>query len=559
MGPPDILFEANNKFKEDLKEVGLELQLKKSACYIDEKFRNEEWHRRRGSLPEGKLDKDDPNCTDFGIEVCNIPFGIESYIKGYLSRRQRRILKGFDKAKRLLDPATTSHPDIPTRQMLFLLTLACFQHQPDYWCRHLRPDYTGDFAAAIDEGVSSLVTMSTGLDIKNLPAFVQERMRLPISSGGGGLRSAHDRRYAQFVGGLTQCLPDFLDRSDMRGNTIEGRLNLPSIKDVLGVDSFSFPVENPLTTLLMKMPNSNLVKGLRFAWTQLKENVQEAGGSIDDLDDERHLLAMNENSMGFYKNGSQAESVTNALTRELEGIRARKAAKEAKEMDKNEPMRWAWEATKWAKSQWMHCPVDDLGYLPNRLYPSIWAQHLGVPDPALKGFDNFYFGMNGTKVDAYGNNLMTAALPGGGFKRLHNSLQYLISQIMETGGMITDREAENFLANKVPEKYMRRYNKNLSMNKAQHKGKQKAPDSITPDIQVHNYPVGKKGGNDSGAQSNTLPAIFEVKTFYPSNTRMGHNTNDTYNPGDRRAQGIYSEYRKKFEGLDKNSLPTLRK
>ena len=117
--------------------------------------------------------------------------------------------------------------------------------------------------------------------------------------------------------------------------------------------------------------------------------------------------------------------------------------------------------------------------------------------------------------------------------------------------MITDREAENFLANKVPEKYMRRYNKNLSMSKAQHKGKQKAPNSITPDIQVHNYPVGKKGGNDSGAQSNTLPAIFEVKTFYPSNTRMGHNTNDTYNPGDRRAQGIYSEYRKKFKGLDK--------
>ena len=48
----------------------------------------------------------------------------------------------------------------------------------------------------------------------------------------------------------------------------------------------------------------------------------------------------------------------------------------------------------------------------------------------------------------------------------------------------TDREAENFLANKVPEKYMRRYNKHLSMNKAQHKGKRKAPDSITPDIQV---------------------------------------------------------------------------
>ena len=38
MGPPNILFEANNKFEEDLKEVGLELQLKKSACYINEEF-----------------------------------------------------------------------------------------------------------------------------------------------------------------------------------------------------------------------------------------------------------------------------------------------------------------------------------------------------------------------------------------------------------------------------------------------------------------------------------------------------------------------------------------
>ena len=32
---------------------------------------------------------------------------------------------------------------------------------------------------------------------------------------------------------------------------------------------------------------------------------------------------------------------------------------------------------------------------------------------------------------------------------------------------------------------------------------------------------------------------------------MGHNTNDTYNPADRRAQGIYSDYRRNFEGLDK--------
>ena len=63
--------------------------------------------------------------------------------------------------------------------------------------------------------------------------------------------------------------------------------------------------------------------------------------------------------------------------------------------------------------------------------------------------------------------------------------------------MVTDREAENFLANKVPEEYLRRYNKNLSLNKAKWKGKRKAPDSITPDIKVYNYLVGEGGGNGS--------------------------------------------------------------
>ena len=33
---------------------------------------------------------------------------------------------------------------------------------------------------------------------------------------------------------------------------------------------------------------------------------------------------------------------------------------------------------------------------------------------------------------------------------IEDDLQYLVSQLMETGGMVTDREMENFLANKIP-------------------------------------------------------------------------------------------------------------
>ena len=36
---------------------------------------------------------------------------------------------------------------------------------------------------------------------------------------------------------------------------------------------------------------------------------------------------MDKDSMGFYKDGTQPESVTNQLTLELEGVRAKKAAR----------------------------------------------------------------------------------------------------------------------------------------------------------------------------------------------------------------------------------------
>ena len=215
MGERETLFPINEKLKADLKVVGLDLQTKKSACYIREGLRDERWDELRGEIPNGKLIDDDEECVDFGIEICNIPFGTEGYVKGYLDKKQKRIIGGFDMAKELLDPAAWPHPDIPTQQMLFLLTLACFQFQPDYWSRHIRPDFTDDFTNVIDDAVMSLIKMSTGLNFDSLPDFVKERIRLPICMKGCGLRSANSRRHAQYVGAISQLLPESdCDRKD---------------------------------------------------------------------------------------------------------------------------------------------------------------------------------------------------------------------------------------------------------------------------------------------------------------------------------------------------------
>ena len=46
-------------------------------------------------------------------------------------------MKGFDKIEKLMDPGRWPHPEIPTRQMLWVLIVTCLQFMGDYpnWYR----------------------------------------------------------------------------------------------------------------------------------------------------------------------------------------------------------------------------------------------------------------------------------------------------------------------------------------------------------------------------------------------------------------------------------------
>ena len=65
-------------------------------------------------------------------------------------------MTGFDRIKQLLDPGRWPRTEIPSRQILWILTVACFQFIGDCWRRHVRPDLTLDFARAIDSGIATL-------------------------------------------------------------------------------------------------------------------------------------------------------------------------------------------------------------------------------------------------------------------------------------------------------------------------------------------------------------------------------------------------------------------
>ena len=135
-----------------------------------------------------------------GMTVCNVPVGSKGFVEGYLDQRQAKIQRGFTTISNLLDPGRWPNPDIPTRQMLRTLTVTCIQFMGNYCIRHVRPDLTGRFAAAIDTGVQRNFQQCVGADTTAWSDIAQERVRLPISLKGCGLREAEDRRYGQYLG-----------------------------------------------------------------------------------------------------------------------------------------------------------------------------------------------------------------------------------------------------------------------------------------------------------------------------------------------------------------------
>ena len=108
---------------------------RKSRCYIACAHRDAAWDKLRGDIPNGALldnseaaivEDGTPAC---GLTVCNVPVGTGTipFVRGYLKERKKKIVTGFNMIAQLLDPGEWPHPKTPGRQILWILTVACFQ------------------------------------------------------------------------------------------------------------------------------------------------------------------------------------------------------------------------------------------------------------------------------------------------------------------------------------------------------------------------------------------------------------------------------------------------
>ena len=60
-------------------------------------------------------------------------------------------------------------------------------------------------------------------------------------------------------------------------------------------------------------------------------------------------------------------------------------------------------------------------------------------------------------MDKYRVNLAAAALPGQGHSALHNQIQSLVQSIMKVAAVHSEKEAVNFLLDKVGEPHINAY------------------------------------------------------------------------------------------------------
>ena len=111
---------------------------------------------------------------------------------------------------------------------------------------------------------------------------------------------------------------------------------------------------------------------------------------------------------------------------------------------------------------------------------------------------------------------------------------------MKLGGDLQEKDAVNFILDKVGDPYITAYVDHISI----HPNARKAPHSIIPDLYAQNFPVGRWRVNDSGAISSTDEFL---RPKHMQHATVDINNNTMIKPHERQAREVVNQYHCKFE------------
>ena len=188
---------------------------------------------------------------------------------------------------------------------------------------------------------------------------------------------------------------------------------------------------------------------------------------------------------------------------------------------------------------------NKLGCIPNRLFPEMLTNFLGIPSPAFE-HGGFIGRLNPVQVDPYGHNVATCGdIPGPGFTYVHNKTRNCIVDLCRMANLDTKQEVVHPYREYIPHNVQILYE---SLPSTQRR-------CIRADIRVSNFPKHIEGISDWTITSNhTTPAIFEVKSIWPGARYPPptHLAGPIERATDKRGTDIEREYLKNAYDIDKS-------
>ena len=407
----------------------------------------------------------------------------------------------------------------------------------DFWAQLNYPSDTVPVAEYLDSRLFELLESVSGLAIPKhssaatrswdcqltVPVYTRRNwtfahwvVRQPIKLGGLGLRSYAELCHPAFIGAVEMTFPRLHQGFCP---LLTGSVGGP---ECFGNEAAS---EGRWRTFL----SSRLKAATEFqqAWDFLKLEAQEASTFLGR--DVEGPLTQDVESAG---DGNTSGTTRNKILEEREKTMGLLLLA-ALEQHPNQNMRpvWSWPERDKLSSQWLlTLPGHDLS-LSSEEFSECLATLLCLPSPATAPKVGERVGNR--SVDIFGDVVLSASLPGDGFRKRHNTIKKRLTSLFQWANLEVECEVFNLFSAHIPQQGLSRIERGRKRQ------------GLVPDFLIR-MPVGERAGDNQDSKR----VLAELKVLSSCPTRYQRNPRHTNKAVIRRAALLQGEYSKRAREMD---------
>ena len=519
LGKANAVFETLNSFATEVEQFcGLKLQISKSEIFSWPGYYPE--NAPMGFIKSGVEVEGEWHS---GFICYGVPIGQDTYVEHVLDSKVDELYHESQKQWKVLESS---------RQSMWAILRSSFVSKLDYWLTLVYPSQIKKAAEKMDRIVLSILEKLLGteipmtdegkgfecpvrvpiseLDNKSFQSWI---IRLPIKSGGLGLRSNVETSPAAFIGGVEQSLPHFSKENGV----------CPALVDTIG------DFLGDCGTRWSKLINSNCRTGQEFqtSWNIIKVETEKCSKFLfKDL----ALSHLKEDAEGAGV-GRDDGGTRRLIIQERDELRAGVLTEIYRRHNiPNQKQIKSWLNRDKLSSAWLLSLPGPQTSLSNAEFSEALALILGMPSPACKERLGEKIGRK--VVDLYGDNVVAEVLPGDHWRTRHDSIKMIINSLCQWARVPSTVEVWGLFSHLIPAEALPR----ISSGRARQ--------GLVPDFRLQLH-------TETG---NSQLSLAELKVISCCDTWYKPSAGARVRGTDKRAQGLQSDYRKKAKTIDQEVL-----